>query len=281
MGRAGGLRGVCLLAYGCARPVVLAFGAGTASTLSFEPGRQWPHNLVRFLLFHSRDIAPGSDLPRATLNAGLILRRRAPSGFARAAPSQPPWRLWVPGRDRAPTHWRRDQLLRNQEGRSSPIVSSQIRCFTLTMVTRDLSVVSTELSVISRHPCVEVEPDAMTSSASSRSHSRNRAVAVPYARPALTTACRRIQRRIRGAAAEAERWRQPDVPLTLTSLVAERSWMTCWRTRVRSAPRLTRTWRRHPRPRARARANMCRCRCSCGELQRLPEDSSGPSSHVA
>jgi energy-coupling factor transport system substrate-specific component len=48
------------------------FGAGTASTLSFEPGASVAHNLVRFLLFHSAT-SLGFDLPRAALNAGLIL----------------------------------------------------------------------------------------------------------------------------------------------------------------------------------------------------------------
>ena len=48
------------------------FGAGTSSTLSFEPGASVAHNLVRFLLF---DVSTslGFDLPRAALNAFLIL----------------------------------------------------------------------------------------------------------------------------------------------------------------------------------------------------------------
>jgi energy-coupling factor transport system substrate-specific component len=48
------------------------FAAGTSSTLSFEPGASVAHNLVRFLLFHS-STSLGFDLPRAALNAGLIL----------------------------------------------------------------------------------------------------------------------------------------------------------------------------------------------------------------
>ena len=48
------------------------FGAGTASSLSFQPGASVAHNLVRFLLFHSAT-SLGFDLPRAALNAGLIL----------------------------------------------------------------------------------------------------------------------------------------------------------------------------------------------------------------
>jgi len=48
------------------------FGAGTSSTLSFEPGASVLHNLVRFLLFHSAT-SFGFDLPRAALNAALIL----------------------------------------------------------------------------------------------------------------------------------------------------------------------------------------------------------------
>jgi energy-coupling factor transport system substrate-specific component len=48
------------------------FGAGTSSTLSFEPGASVAHNLVRFLLFDA-STSFGFDLPRAALNAGLIL----------------------------------------------------------------------------------------------------------------------------------------------------------------------------------------------------------------
>ncbi|MGA2804284.1 MAG: ECF transporter S component [Acidimicrobiales bacterium] len=48
------------------------FGAGTASTLSFVPGASVVHNLVRFLLFDA-STSFGFDLPRAALNAGLIL----------------------------------------------------------------------------------------------------------------------------------------------------------------------------------------------------------------
>ena len=48
------------------------FGAGTSSTLSFEPGAALTHNLVRFLLFDA-STSLGFDLPRAALNAGLIL----------------------------------------------------------------------------------------------------------------------------------------------------------------------------------------------------------------
>ena len=48
------------------------FGAGTASTLSFVPGASVAHNLVRFLLFDA-STSFGFDLPRAALNAVLIL----------------------------------------------------------------------------------------------------------------------------------------------------------------------------------------------------------------
>lgn len=48
------------------------FGTGTSSTLSFQPGASVTHNLVRFLLFHVSS-SFGFDLPRAALNAGLIL----------------------------------------------------------------------------------------------------------------------------------------------------------------------------------------------------------------
>ena len=48
------------------------FGAGTSSTLSFLPGASVAHNLVRFLLFDA-STSFGFDLPRAALNAGLIL----------------------------------------------------------------------------------------------------------------------------------------------------------------------------------------------------------------
>ena len=48
------------------------FGTGTSTTLSFQPGASVAHNLVRFLLFHF-STALGFDLPRAALNAGLIL----------------------------------------------------------------------------------------------------------------------------------------------------------------------------------------------------------------
>jgi energy-coupling factor transport system substrate-specific component len=48
------------------------FGTGTSTTLSFQPGAGVAHNLVRFLLFHF-STALGFDLPRAALNAGLIL----------------------------------------------------------------------------------------------------------------------------------------------------------------------------------------------------------------
>jgi energy-coupling factor transport system substrate-specific component len=48
------------------------FGTGTSSTLSFQSGASVAHNLVRFLLFHLSS-SFGFDLPRAALNAGLIL----------------------------------------------------------------------------------------------------------------------------------------------------------------------------------------------------------------
>ncbi len=48
------------------------FGAGTSSTLSFQPGASVEHNLVRFMLFHA-STSLGFDLPRAALNAGLML----------------------------------------------------------------------------------------------------------------------------------------------------------------------------------------------------------------
>jgi energy-coupling factor transport system substrate-specific component len=48
------------------------FAAGTSSTLSFEPGAAVGHNLVRFLVFDA-STSLGFDLPRAALNAGLIL----------------------------------------------------------------------------------------------------------------------------------------------------------------------------------------------------------------
>jgi energy-coupling factor transport system substrate-specific component len=48
------------------------FGAGTTTTLSFEPGAPLAQNLVRFLAFHFTT-ALGFDLPRAALNAVLIL----------------------------------------------------------------------------------------------------------------------------------------------------------------------------------------------------------------
>jgi len=48
------------------------FGAGTATSPSFQPGASVAHNLVRFLLFDA-STSLGFDLPRAALNAGLIL----------------------------------------------------------------------------------------------------------------------------------------------------------------------------------------------------------------
>jgi energy-coupling factor transport system substrate-specific component len=48
------------------------FGAGTSTTLSFQPGAGLVHNLVRFLLFDATT-SLGFDLPRALLNAGLVL----------------------------------------------------------------------------------------------------------------------------------------------------------------------------------------------------------------
>jgi energy-coupling factor transport system substrate-specific component len=48
------------------------FGTGSSSRLSFQPGASLAHNLVRFLLFHVAT-SLGFDLPRAALNAGLIL----------------------------------------------------------------------------------------------------------------------------------------------------------------------------------------------------------------
>jgi len=48
------------------------FGTGTSSTLSFQPGAGVAHNLVRFLLFHASS-SLGFDIPRAVLNAGLIV----------------------------------------------------------------------------------------------------------------------------------------------------------------------------------------------------------------
>jgi len=48
------------------------FGAGTATTFSFQPGASPAHNLVRFLAFHFTT-ALGFDLPRAVLNAVLVL----------------------------------------------------------------------------------------------------------------------------------------------------------------------------------------------------------------
>ena len=53
------------------------FGAGTSTTLSFQPGAGVAHNLVRFLAFHF-STGLGFDLPRAALNAGLILVAGAP-----------------------------------------------------------------------------------------------------------------------------------------------------------------------------------------------------------
>ena len=48
------------------------FGAGTTTTLSFQPGASLGHNLVRFLAFHLAT-GLGFDLPRAALNATLVL----------------------------------------------------------------------------------------------------------------------------------------------------------------------------------------------------------------
>ena len=48
------------------------FATGSASTLSFKPGASVLHNLVRFFAFHA-STALGFDLPRAVLNAALIL----------------------------------------------------------------------------------------------------------------------------------------------------------------------------------------------------------------
>ena len=64
---------VACLAYGLLLDLWFwPFGTGTATTLSFQPGAGVGHNLVRFLLFHF-STSLGFDLPRAALNAGLIL----------------------------------------------------------------------------------------------------------------------------------------------------------------------------------------------------------------
>jgi len=47
-------------------------GTGTSTTLSFQPGAGVAHNLVRFLALHAWP-SLRFDLPRAALNAGLIL----------------------------------------------------------------------------------------------------------------------------------------------------------------------------------------------------------------
>jgi energy-coupling factor transport system substrate-specific component len=53
------------------------FGAGAATTLSFQPGAGLIHNLVRFLVFDATT-SLGFDLPRALLNAGLVLMAGRP-----------------------------------------------------------------------------------------------------------------------------------------------------------------------------------------------------------
>ena len=53
------------------------FGAGTATSFSFQPGASLAHNLVRFLAFHFTT-ALGFDLPRAVLNAALVLTAGRP-----------------------------------------------------------------------------------------------------------------------------------------------------------------------------------------------------------
>jgi energy-coupling factor transport system substrate-specific component len=64
---------VACLAYGLLMDLWFwPFGAGTSSTLSFQPGAGVAHNLVRFLLFHTAT-SLGFDLPCAALNAGLVL----------------------------------------------------------------------------------------------------------------------------------------------------------------------------------------------------------------
>lgn len=64
---------VACLAYGLLLDLWFwPFGTGTSTSLSYQPGAGVAHNLVRFLLFHF-STALGFDLPRAALNAGLIL----------------------------------------------------------------------------------------------------------------------------------------------------------------------------------------------------------------
>lgn len=68
-----GYAAVACLAYGALMDLWFwPFGTGTSSTLSFQPGAGVAHNLVRFLLFHA-STSFGFDLPRAALNAALVL----------------------------------------------------------------------------------------------------------------------------------------------------------------------------------------------------------------
>jgi energy-coupling factor transport system substrate-specific component len=64
---------VACLAYGLLLDLWFwPFGTGTSTTLSYQPGAPLLHNLVRFLAFHF-STALGFDLPRAALNATLVL----------------------------------------------------------------------------------------------------------------------------------------------------------------------------------------------------------------
>lgn len=68
-----GYAAVASLAYGLLLDLWFwPFGAGTATTLSFRPGASIGSNLVRFLAFHF-STGLGFDLPRAALNAALVL----------------------------------------------------------------------------------------------------------------------------------------------------------------------------------------------------------------
>lgn len=79
--RTGRLERVVLAAYAAVACLVYGllldlwfwpFGAGTTTTVSFQPGASIGHNLLRFLAFHLAT-GLGFDLPRAALNGLLVL----------------------------------------------------------------------------------------------------------------------------------------------------------------------------------------------------------------
>ncbi len=64
--------GACLLYGALLNLWFWPFGAGTATTFSFQPGTGFMHNLHSFLLF-DLTTSLGFDIPRAVINATLVL----------------------------------------------------------------------------------------------------------------------------------------------------------------------------------------------------------------